>query len=249
MSELGTGYLIAVDIESVNNTPMKDIDFSLSFYVYPRQAQVYGKEDLVRIDRKDGSRFFVLLDSRKVGRGRLMCRATIHDPQPHWPGGARPVVLTAYTGKCIGGDSRNYTPRPADDFDEGYRISFNFVTGLPAPDLAYIFYGHLVNRITDYASITPEMLVSPENHIVSVQAGEMGKTSCGLMEEGNKVVVLIPEETAYTATKDNGMGERMPFNTSILGSNGEQRVTIDGVTYRAYGEMMTTEGEMYIYVN
>ena len=69
------------------------------------------------------------------------------------------------------------------------------------------------------------------------------------MEEGDKVVVLIPEETAYTATKDNGMGERMPFNTSILGSNGEQRVTIDGVTYRAYGEMMTTEGEMYIYVN
>lgn len=250
MSELGTGYLIAVNIESVNDTPMKDIDFSLSFYVYPSQALVYGKQDLVRIDRKDGTLFFVLLDSRKVGRGRLMCRATIHDPQQHWPGGARPVVLTAYTGKCIGQPSRHIAPpTTANDFDEGYRISFNFVTGIPRPDIGYLFYGHLVNQITSYDSITQEMLVSPENHIISLQASPLGKTSCGMMQPGDKVVVLIPEDTSYTATKDNGFGGRMTFDTSILGSNGEQRVTIDGVTYRAYGEMMTTDGELFIYVN
>lgn len=248
MAQIGTGYMIAVKIESVNDWKMSDYDFTLDFYVHTNRRQTLRKQDLVRIDMSNGSEFYAFIDSRKLGEGTLRCRAEIRDPQPQWAGGSRPVILDVATGKRIGGCGR--TERVcACEWDEGYRISFNFVTGLPKAEVAYIFYGNLVNSITDYSQITQEMLVDPSNHIVSVPAGKMGKTSCGVMNEGDKVVVLIPSDTGYTATKDNGFGSRMAFNASLLGSNGDATVIIDGISYRAYGEMMTTEGEMFIYVD
>ena len=248
MAQIGTGYMIAVKIESVNDWKMSDYDFTLDFYVHPNRRQTLRKQDLVRIDMSNGSEFYAFVDSRKLGEGTLRCRAEIRDPQPQWAGGSRPVILDVATGKRIGGCGM--TERVCTcEWDEGYRISFNFVTGIPKAEVAYIFYGNLVNSITDYSQITQEMLVDPSNHIVIVSAGKMGKTSCGVMNEGDKVVVLIPSDTGYTATKDNGFGSRMAFNTSLLGSNGDATVIIDGISYRAYGEMMTTEGEMFIYVD
>ncbi|MGN0309182.1 MAG: hypothetical protein ACI4C3_01110 [Bacteroides sp.] len=248
MAQIGTGYMVAVKIESVNDLQMQDYNFTLDFYVYPNRRQTLRKQDLVRIDMSSGADFYALVDSRKLGEGLLRCRATIMDPQSCWTGGSRPVVLDVSTGKYIGGCGKVERPC-ACGWDEGYRVSFNFVTGIPKAEVAYIFYGNLVNAITDYSQITQDMLVDPTNHIVSVPAGKMGKTSCGVMNEGDKVVVLIPSDTGYTATKDNGFGSRMAFNTSLVGSNGDATVVIDGVSYRAYGEMMTTEGEMFIYVD
>ena len=245
----GIGYNIQVEIESHRDQPMSDIDFSLEFFVHANRRVKYYKKDMIRIDRENGSDYYILFDSRKVGAGKLMCDVSISDPEPRWPNGKRPVLLRRDTGKVIGGESFNAARARQSDWQEGYRVHFNFVWGIPKAEVAYIFYGHLVNQITSYAEITSDMLVSPENHIISVGAGKMGKTSCGVMEEGDKVVVLIPVDTDYTATKDNGFGGQMPFNSQILGSNGENIVTIDGVKYRAYGEMMTTEGEMFVYVN
>ena len=85
-------------------------------------------------------------------------------------------------------------------------------------EVAYIFYGHLVNQLTFVCRhYQATCLVSPENHIISVSSGRMGKTSCGVMEEGDKVVVLIPVDTDYKATKDNGFGGQMAFNTQSFG--------------------------------
>ena len=246
---IGTGYMVQVSIDSYRGTPMADLDFRLEFYVHPNRRETFRKSDLIRIEREDGSDFVAMLDSRRVGAGMLMCNVYIGDPESKWPGGSRPVVLQCHTGKIIGGSSSASVYSPHRDWMEGYKVSFNFLWMLPKAEVAYIFYGHLVNQLTSYADITPDMLVSPENHIVSVSAGKMGKTSCGVMEEGDKVVVLIPVDTSFKATKDNGFGGQMPFNTQILGSNGETIVEIDGVQYRAYGEMMTTEGEMFVYVN
>lgn len=246
----GTGYIIEIAVESVRGTMMRDLDFNVSFFVYTNRRETFRKGDLIHIQMEDGDKYYALLDSRKVGSGELKCDITISDPEPRWAGGARPVILRHSTGKVIGAPcgspARNAR---CDAFEEGYRVSFNFVYGLPKPEVAYIFYGHLVNQLTSYADITGDMLVSPENHILSVTSGTMGKTSCGVMEEGDKVVVLIPVDTGYVATKDNGFGGQMAFSTALLGSNGENIVTVDGVQYRAYGEMMTTEGEMFIYVN
>lgn len=246
----GTGYIIEILIDSVKGSLIRDIDFSVSFFVYTNRRETFRKSELIHIRKKDGDKYYALLDSRKVGSGELKCDITINDPVPRWTGGSRPVILRHSTGKIIGascGSSMNgYV---CGSYEEGYKVGFNFVYGLPKPDFGYIFYGHLVNQLKSYSDITSDMLVSPENHIISVDASPMGKTSCGVMEEGDKVVVLIPVDTSYTAKKDNGFGGQMPFNSQILGSNGENIVTIDGVKYRAYGEMMTTEGEMFVYVN
>lgn len=249
MEQPGIGYIIQVNIDSWREVAMKDLDFRLEFYVHPNRREAFRKSDLVCIQNEEGNQYYVLLDSKRLGTGQLMCNVHIDDPEPRWSGGKRPVILKRNTGKVIGGGPCNPTHAIQRDWVEGYKVDFNFVWGIPKPDVAYIFYGHLVNQLSSYADITSEMLVSPENHIVSVSAGKMGKTSCGVMEEGDKVVVLIPVDTSYQATKDNGFGGQMPFNSAILGSNGENVVEIDGVQYRAYGEMMTTEGEMFVYVN
>lgn len=250
MELLGTGKMIQVSIDSHRGQSMRDMEFSLEFYVHSNRRKQLSKNDLVRIDRTDGtSLFFAMLDTRTLGTGALMCNVAIMDPEPRWTGGKRPVLLSRNTGMAIGSPTVNSALAIQKDWIEGYKVDFNSVWSIPKAEVAYIFYGHLVNQLTSYADITKEMLVSPENHIVSVSSGKMGKTSCGVMEEGDKVVVLIPVDTPYAATKDNGFGGQMPFNSQLLGSNGENIVTIDGVQYRAYGEMMTTEGEMFIYVN
>ena len=246
----GTGYIIEILIDSVKGSLIRDIDFSVSFFVYTNRRETFHKSELIHIQMTEGDKYYALLDSRKVGSGELKCDITINDPEPRWAGGARPVILRHSTGKVIGAPcGTSMYGNVCGEYEEGYKVGFNFVYGLPKPDLGYIFYGHLVNQLTSYSDITSDMLVSPENHIISVDAGAMGKTSCGVMEEGDKVVVLIPVDTSYTAKKDNGFGGQMAFNTAIMGSNGENIVNIDGVQYRAYGEMMTTEGEMFVYVN
>ena len=246
----GTGKMIQVSIDSHRDQLMKDMEFSLEFFVHANRRMQVSKDSMVRIDRNDGtSMFFVMLDTRTLGAGTLMCNIRISDPEPKWKNGKRPVCILRNTGCGVGGAADSPGNAIQRNWEEGYKVDFNTVWSIPKAEVAYIFYGHLVNRLTSYADITQDMLVSPENHIISVSSGKMGKTSCGMMEEGDKVVVLIPVDTDYEAMKDNGFGGQMPFNTQLLGSNGENLVTIDGVQYRAYGEMMTTEGEMFVYVN
>lgn len=246
----GTGKMIQVSIDSHRDQLMKDMEFSLEFYVHANRRMQVSKDDLIRIDRNDGtSMFFVMLDTRTLGTGTLMCNIRISDPEARWKNGKRPIYIQRNTGCGVGGAADSPGHAIQRNWEEGYKVDFNTVWAIPKAEVAYIFYGHLVNQLTSYSDITQEMLVSPENHIISVASGKMGKTSCGVMEEGDKVVVLIPVDTDYEATKDNGFGGQMPFNTQLLGSNGENLVTIDGVQYRAYGEMMTTEGEMFVYVN
>ena len=250
MEQPGTGKMIQVHIDSHRDISMKDLNFSLEFYVHANRRKQLSKNDLIRIDRTDGtSLFFALLDTRTIGTGVLMCNVYISDPEPRWKGGNRPVILRRNTGIGVGGAQNSPTNSIQKDWIEGYKVDFNSVWSIPKAEVAYIFYGHLVNQLSSYSDITSEMLVSPENHILSVSAGKMGKTSCGVMEEGDKVVVLIPVDTSYVATKDNGFGGQMAFSETILGANGNHTVTIDGIQYRVYGEMMTTEGEMFVYVN
>lgn len=250
MAEKGTGYIIRIEVENTHDIPMSELDVQFSFYVDPYRRVRLRKEELVRIRMRHGDLYYALLDSRQTGSGEVMCETVIRDPEPKWPGGLRPVVLVGSTGLTVG---MRHRPCRKDsgcfDYDEGYRVRFSLETRIPKPEAAYIIYGSIANRITSYSDITQDMLIDPANHIVSVDASPLGKTSCGTMAEGDKVVVLVPEDTQYSAQKDNGFGGRMAFSEAVLGCNGQYRITVDGTVYRVYGEMMTTEGEMFIYVS
>ncbi|MDY4527783.1 MAG: hypothetical protein SPE11_07715 [Parabacteroides sp.] len=252
MIDLGTGFIIEIMIESAVGNEMRDLDFSVDFFVYTNRRKVFQKSDLVCIEMESANRYYALLNTSEIGCGKLMARVTVKDPVAQWAGGKRPVILMVDTGKTVGEDRHfvsNRMPLRTPDFEEGYRVSFNFVWGLPKPDVAYIFYGNIVDQIASMDEISSEMLVSPDNHIVSVRADKMGKTSCGTINMGSKVIVLIPEDRQLTATKDNGFGGKMAFSTQIMGANGEPVVTIDGTRYKVYGELMAVSGEVFIYVD
>lgn len=243
----GTGFNIEIEIDSLKGTGMKDLDFKLEFYVHPNRRVYFRKEDLVHVAMSDGDKFYALLNTAGMGHGQLMCRATIQDAEPKWKGGSRPVIINQSTGRMIGG---GFLPTSHhEEYEEGYRIRFNFVYGLPKPEVAYIFYGKFVDQINSFDELTPEMLVSPDNKIISVSAGKMGKTPINDIVAGNKVLVLVPSDYGYVATKDNGIGGKVPFDTSIMGCNGEKQLSVDGTTYNIYGEFMTVSGQLFIYVD
>lgn len=245
----GTGKMIQVSIDSHRDQKMQDMEFSLEFYVYANRRKMVSKNDLIRIDRTDGtSMFFVLLDTRTLGSGTLMCNIRITDPEARWKGG-RPVFIQRNTGCGVGGAADSPHHSIQKGWEEGYKIDFNTVWAIPKPEVAYIFYGKFVDQINSFDELTPEMLLSPENTIISVSAGKMGKTPISDIVAGNKVLVLVPSEYGYVATKDNGIGGKVPFDTSIMGCNGEKHITVDGTPYNIYGEFMTVSGELFIYVD
>lgn len=240
--------MVQVSIDSYRGTPMRDLDFTLEFYVHANRRETFRKTDLVRIEMESGAMFIAMLDTRRLGTGALWCNVRISDPESRFPGGSRPVILKCHTGKAVGNVvQHSYNPMPT--WQEGYMVNFNFLWSLPKPEVAYIFYGKFVDQISSFDELTPEMLVSPENKIVSVTAGKMGKTPISDIVAGNKVLVLVPSDYGYVATKDNGIGGKVPFDTSIMGCNGEKQITVDGSTYNIYGEFMTVSGELFIYVD
>ena len=246
----GVGKMIQISINSHRDVQMQDLDFSLEFYVYANRRKQVLKSDLVRIDRTDGmSMFFALLDTRTLGSGELMCNVYISDPEPRWKGKNRPVILRRDTGIGVGGAKGNDWQSVQKEWVEGYKVDFNSVWSIPKPEVAYIFYGQFMDHIDSFDELTPEMLISPENRILSVTAGKMGKTPISDIVAGNKVLVLTPSEYGYVATKDNGIGGKVPFDTSIMGCNGEKQISVDGTEYDIYGEFMTVSGELFIYVD
>lgn len=250
MKRLGTGQMIQVAIDSHRDQTMQDLDFSLEFYVHINRRKLVSKSELIRIDKTDGtSLFYVLLDTRTLGAGPLMCNVNILDPEPRWKGGKRPVLIKRSTGIAVGEGACNESHSIQKEWIEGYKIDFNVVWSIPKPEIAYIFYGKFVDQISNFDELTADMLLSPENKIISVTAGKMGKTPISNIVAGNKVLVLTPSEYGYVATKDNGIGGKVPFDTSIMGCNGEKQLVVDGSTYDIYGEFMTVSGELFIYVD
>lgn len=246
----GTGKMIQISIDSHRDQSMQDMEFVLEFYVHANRKKVYGKGDLVRIDRADGcSMFFARVDTGTLGKGILMCNVHISDPEPRWKDGRRPVVIRRNTGCGVGGASDCPHHSIQTCWEEGYKVDFNTVWSVPKPEVAYIFYGKFVDSISSFDDITPEMLLSPDNSIFSVTAGKMDKTRIGSLVPGNKVVVLVPSDYGYVATKDNGIGGKVPFDTSVMGCNGEKELVVDGNGYRIFGEFMTVGGELFIYVD
>lgn len=119
--------------------------------------------------------------------------------------------------------------------------------GIPEPEI-YILYGNILDEITAFSQITLDMIVSSTNHIIKIKPQTLPKTSLGTLQAGSKVVVLIPNGHEYVATKDNGIGGKVPFDESIMGANG-QSISLGDNLYKIYGEFMTVSGEIFIYID
>ena len=52
----------------------------------------------------------------------------------------------------------------------------------------------------------------------------------------------------YKVTKDNGIGGKVPFDEETAGANGID-ITINSVAYKLYGEILLSQGEIFIYVD
>lgn len=131
--------------------------------------------------------------------------------------------------------------------ENGQVIKAKGGTPVPEPEV-YILYGNILDSITSFSQITMDMLESSLNHIVKIKPQKLPKTSLGMLQAGSKVLVIIPQEYDYVATKDNGIGGKVPFDESIMGANGES-ITLGNKLYRIYGEFMTVNGELFIYID
>ena len=79
----------------------------------------------------------------------------------------------------------------------------------------------------------------------------MGKTSMGEAKDtadGDYIIVAVPTSKSYTVTKDNGFGGKVIWDEDTAGANGLD-ITINNVACKLYGEMLISQGQMFIYVD
>ena len=79
----------------------------------------------------------------------------------------------------------------------------------------------------------------------------MGKTSMGEAKDTAQydyIIVAVPTSKNYTVTKDNGFGGKMEFDEETAGANGID-ITINGISYKLYGEILLAQAELFIYVD
>ena len=123
----------------------------------------------------------------------------------------------------------------------------------PTPEIIYgrIPIAGVGGHVIPYSSITEDMIKNC-SQLVHGEVKTMGKTSLGLPSqttEGDYCIVLVPKESGLTVTKDNGIGGKVIFDTDTAGANGDVELTVNNVIYKVYGEILLSQGQMYIYVD
>ena len=119
------------------------------------------------------------------------------------------------------------------------------VAGVYTPASQRIYYG-TINDGSTYAisQITADMLAD-------LTAETPGLTSSAAIATipGSLTCILVPE--GFTVLKDDGFGGRVPFElhngAADTGANGAL-LTLDGMTYRAFGEFNLVTGTTIIYI-
>ena len=143
-------------------------------------------------------------------------------------------------------------PRGADGSGGG--------TEEPVDTTPYMYYGRLsfqdvggTNSVIPYSQITEAMINKgvSDGKLTKEAPQTKGKTSLGLYNdtaEFDYTIVAVPTSKNYTVTKDNGLGGKMEFDEETAGANGID-ITINGISYKLYGEMLLAQGELFIYVD
>ena len=143
-------------------------------------------------------------------------------------------------------------PRGADGSGGG--------TEEPVDTTPYMYYGRLsfqdvggTNSVIPYSQITEGMINKgvSDGKLTKEAPKTMGKTSLGLYNdtaEFDYTIVAVPTSKNYTVTKDNGLGGKMEFDEETAGANGID-ITINGISCKLYGEILLSQGELFIYVD
>ena len=93
------------------------------------------------------------------------------------------------------------------------------------------------------------MITRSGDCVKAVSAERIGKVSVGNVPVGALVIVAIPAIYKFTVTKDNGLGGKVAFRTDgVVGANGAD-VVFDDTQYKIYGEMLLTDGELFVHID
>lgn len=124
-------------------------------------------------------------------------------------------------------------------------ISVTFlIAAAPEP----MYYG-CINDGTTYkvSQITADMLTA--DTVTEADARVLTATVSQTM--GGVLFVLIPADAGLTARKDDGVGNKVPFDEDIgatgTGANGID-LTLNGTAYKAYGEFSLIDADTIIYI-
>ena len=129
------------------------------------------------------------------------------------------------------------------------------VNNIDVDTTPYMWYGRLSfaevgNRVIQYDAITSNMILNG-TQLTKTNPKTLGKTSVGDYDataENDYICVVVPASKNYTVTKDNGIGGKVPFDEETAGANGID-ITINSVAYKLYGEILLSQGEIFIYVD
>ena len=116
-----------------------------------------------------------------------------------------------------------------------------------------MYYGYIPYEVSgvveNYTEITKDMITRSGDTVKAVPAERIGKVSVGTVPVGALVIVAIPAIYKFTVTKDNGLGGKVAFRTdSVVGANGAD-VVFDDTQYKVYGEMLLTDGELFVHID
>ena len=143
-------------------------------------------------------------------------------------------------------------PRGADGSGGG--------TEEPVDTTPYMYYGRLsfqdvggTNSVIPYSQITETMINKgvTDGKLTKEAPKTLGKTSMGEAKdtaEFDYIIVAVPASKNYTVTKDDGIGGKVRWDEDTAGANGMD-ITINNVACKLYGEMLLSQGQLFIYVD
>lgn len=217
---------------------LEKVDFSIFFYVDRERTVSFRKEELIKVYRNGAYEFYAPVDANFLGRGHLMAAVEIEESEPAYPGRKRGVTVSGFTGYSIPCLGEGNTIECG-----GYKVSFRRVRDIPKNENTRIFIGTIRDRIVGYEYITEKMISGLQAYVVAPMTKRVKVT------EGDRLVVAIPVDWELAALKEDGLGGRMPFSTSVMGANGEVEVKIEGIRYRVFGEFFLVDGNINIYID
>lgn len=272
--ERENGYNIKVNIVSKDKSPMSALGFECEFWLDGAGRKVViGKFDMAEILFKNKpAEYFAQLYGSELGNvsGWLFCTIAIQQPDENWSCGYRDVTIeNVFTGIYIGNPCGRMPRAPRHCCDgrqwhNGFKVSFDKVDYLPKSDVVEdedipseepdnntgdtpndkpttgfeMYYG-VIRGLTSFNAITPEQFAA----MTKISSKPSAMTSVGVTA-GDTLVVLTKGDAVK---KDDGIGGKVEFSNTIMGANGES-VTINGVSYKAYGETFIVSGNVGFYI-
>lgn len=132
------------------------------------------------------------------------------------------------------------------------------VNNIDVDTTPYMYYGRLSfqdvgGSVIQYNQITEAMIKKgvADGKLTKETPKTKGKTSMGAAGDTadlDYIIMVVPTAKNYTVTKDNGLGGKMAFDEETAGANGID-ITINSVACKLYGEILLSQGEMFLYVD